>query len=121
MTRNATPSETEEDREIDITHGPLTGPIETVQQTAHLRVQIWRTNRLPTSPTGGHTTADHRTGVLDTTGHAAYFPIGARLAGIEFNGSGATPDALQTVLLGLRWSPNPNNEGTWYDAADLFH
>ncbi len=107
--------------EIDLTDGPLTGPIETVQQTTHLQLQIWRKNALPTSPTGGPTTADNRTGVLDTTGQAAYFPIGARLADIEFDGSGATPTALQKVLLGLRWSPNPSNEDTWYDAADLLH
>ena len=107
--------------EIDITDGPLTGPIETVQQTTHLRLQIWRNNSLPSSPTGGRTTADNRTGVLDTTGQAAYFPIGVRLADIEYDGSGATPAALKTVLTSLRWSPNPSNEKTWYDAAGLLH
>ena len=105
---------------IDITSGPLVGPVETVQQTTDLHLQIWRQNAIPTSPTGGHTTADHRTGVLDTTGQAAYFPIGARLADIELEGPSATPAALQTVLANLTWSPDPSKQSTWYDATDIF-
>ncbi len=107
--------------QIDVTDGPLSGSLETVQQTTDLSLQIWRHNAIPTSQTGGRATVDNRTGVLDSTGRAAYFPIGARLTDIELDGPGATPAALQAVLAGLEWSPDPSDERTWYDATDMLH
>jgi hypothetical protein len=106
--------------QIDVTDDALTGPVSTVGQTTDLHIQVWRQNTVPTSPTGRHVSIDGRTGVLDMTGDAAYFPIGARLVSIEYDGPDTTPAALQSVLAGLRWSADPTSATTWYDATGLF-
>lgn len=93
-------------------------------QPTTLVIQVWAAPGPAESSAGASTiTVDGRSGsLLDPSngGHAAYIRLGERSVEISYDGSSHTAGTdLDKILDGIRWSSDPTNPSTWFDAVTM--